>query len=397
MSEDGASNEPERIARAELLRATEPGQRAVLQAVAEIGPNGLVERIRAGAPIGGCDVAGMQARLTPGVGERDLTAAAQAGARLVIPGDAEWPRRLGDLTRIGLGSLGLYVRGQARLDELVERSVAMVGTRAATDYGRHVARELGVGLAACGWAVVSGLAYGIDAAAHGGALTAGPSGAGTVAVLACGIDVAYPARHDGLLRDVVAAGAAVSEHPPGSSPHRARFLIRNRLIAALSLGTVVVEAAARSGARSTAKHAGALGRAVMAVPGPVTSVTSAGCHQMLRDDPLVGLVGGVHDIIEMVGCIGDLAPRAQGGWRPRDALTPLQGRVLDAVPVLRAAPVERIAATAGVSVPRVQGLLEELVRGHFVERAEAGWRLSGSERDARRALAGQTGFDLDWL
>ena len=160
-----------------------------------------------------------------------------------------------------------------RLDELVDRSVAIVGSRASTAYGEHVAGELGHQLAERGWTVVSGGAFGIDAAAHRGALAAE---APTVAVLACGVDRPYPAAHGALLHRIAETGLLVSEWPPGAAPHRHRFLVRNRLIAALTRGTVVVEAAARSGAQATARRARKLGRQVLVVPGPVTSAMSVG-------------------------------------------------------------------------------------------------------------------------
>ena len=190
----------------------------------------------------------------------------------------------------------------------------------ATDYGLTVAGELGAGLGERGWTVVSGLAFGIDAAAHRGALAAGGA---TIAVLASGVDVAYPRAHRSLYDQVVAEGLAVSEQPPGDPPQRARFLVRNRLIAALSAGTVVVEAAPRSGARSTARHAGELFRHVMAVPGPVTSTLSAGCHQLLRDRPDAVLVTKTDEVIEQVGALGEFAERVSGPVRRRDLLGPI--------------------------------------------------------------------------
>ena len=155
-----------------------------------------------------------------------------------------------------------------------------------------------------GATVVSGAAIGIDGAAHRGALAV--DGA-TVAVLACGVDRVYPAAHATLLERIAATGLVVSEYPPGSVPARHRFLVRNRLIAALGAGTVVVEAALRSGAQRTAADTEALGRLVMAVPGPVTSGPSAGCHQLIRDGAL--LVTSADDVLEAVGRLGvDLAP-----------------------------------------------------------------------------------------
>ncbi len=393
------NGDEEREARACLMRAAEPVTPGLLILVAQVGAEEALDYVRTGRPTGGdtdLDVEGMRSRIDSATGRRDLDVAASVGARLVIPGDAEWPPQLDNLERLGLGCLGLYVRGSISLAALAERSVAVVGTRAASEYGMFVARSLGEGLATRGWGVVSGLAFGIDSAAHSGAVIAGAAGAGTLAVLACGIDSVYPKANAGLMQRVLDVGLVVSESSPAAAPQRHRFLVRNRLIAALSAGTVVVEAAARSGARSTARYAGALGRAVMAVPGPVTAVTSVGCHQLLRDDPATVLVTCVDDVVEAVGEMGDLSPRASGPTRRRDALPALLQRILDAVPVTRPAPVERIAATAGVSVPRVAEALAALAAADHVATHDGLWSLSPRERADRKADKDQEMLDLDW-
>ena len=187
----------------------------------------------------------------------------RAGIRLLCPGDPGWP---GQLAVLGDACpWALWVRGTADLRFACLRSVSIVGTRAATAYGRHVCAELAAALAERGWAVVSGGAFGIDGWAHRGALSAEGS---TIAVLASGVDDPYPRGHHELFQAVTGHGALVSEQPPGRSPTRPGFLVRNRLIAALSRGTVVVEAALRSGALNTARHARDLNRPLMAVPGP---------------------------------------------------------------------------------------------------------------------------------
>ena len=170
----------------------------------------------------------------------------------------------------------------------------MVGARAATGYGEHVATEMAAALAERGWAVVSGGAYGIDSCAHRGAL--GADGV-TVAVLASGLSYGYPKGHHELFAAIAGQGVMVSEWPPDRAPTRPGFLVRNRVIAALSCGTVVVEAALRSGALSTARHARDLCRPLMAVPGPVTSDLSAGCHEIIREWGAV-CVTGARDVIE---------------------------------------------------------------------------------------------------
>jgi DNA processing protein len=231
--------------------------------------------------------------------EMDLAGFHRDGIRLVCPGEPEWPTQL---DMLGLGRpYALWLRGEADLRYCCLRSVSIVGARAATAYGAHVGTEMAAALAERGWTVVSGGAYGIDSCAHRGALAADGV---TIAVVACGVDVAYPAGHADLLTAIAAQGVLVSEWPPGRTPTRRRFLIRNRVIGALSRGTVVVEAGLRSGALNTARHARDLGRPVMAVPGPVTSAVSAGCHKVIRDWGAV-CVTSAADIAEMLTPLGE--------------------------------------------------------------------------------------------
>jgi DNA processing protein len=271
--------------------------------------------------------------------------------------------------------LALWVRGTPRLDEFTDRAVALVGSRASTAYGEHVAAELGHQLAEHGWTVVSGGAYGIDGASHRGALAAGGP---TLAVLACGVDRPYPAGHDALFARIAATGLLVSEWPPGTAPHGHRFLVRNRLIAALSRGTVVVEAAARSGAQATARRAQKLGRTVMVVPGPVTSAMSVGCHELLRDKPMEAvLVASAAHVIETVGSIGaDLADPPARPATARDGLSDLAVRVLDACPVRTGVPPERLAQVAGCDVLEVMRVLPQLEIAGLVQWTGNGWRLT---------------------
>jgi DNA processing protein len=198
------------------------------------------------------------------------------------------------------------------------------------------------------------------------------------------VDVAYPPRHADLFARIAADGLLLSEVPPGAAPHRTRFLVRNRLIAALSRGTVVVEAAIRSGSLSTAREAEMLGRPVLGVPGPVTSSMSAGVHRELRRGAL--LVQSGAEIAEALGAIGeDLAPEPSVPDSPRDRLDPLSRRVLDSVPVRRGATVDSIARTAGVAPAEAQAALGLLELEAFVVRGGDGWRL------ARRGQAGEAG------
>ena len=229
------------------------------------------------------------ARLEDVPADGALDAWGRDGIRLVIPGDAEWP---GQLDVLGdARPWGLWVRGGVDLRYACLRSVSVVGTRAATAYGAHVCTELAVSLAERGWTVISGGAYGIDGCAHRGAVAAGGT---TIAVLACGVDGAYPPGHWELFRAIRECGAIVSEWPPGRVPTRHGFLVRNRVIAALSRGTVVVEAALRSGALNTARHARDQRRPLMAVPGPVTSAQSAGCHEAIREWGAICVTGVPH-------------------------------------------------------------------------------------------------------
>lgn len=280
-----------------------------------------------------------------------------------------------DRTQALVPPLSLWVRGARRLDDIVDRSVALVGSRASTAYGEHVAGELSVGLGERGWTTVSGGAYGIDAAAHRGALAAG---APTVVVSACGVDRPYPTAHSALIRRVLADGVVISEWPPGCAPLRHRFLVRNRLIAALTRGTVVVEAAARSGALATANRARDLGKAVMAVPGPVTSAMSVGCHQLLRDvERGAALVTSAAEVFEQIGALGDdLAAREAPPQMPRDALSDIARRVLDACPVRIGVPPERLAAVAACDVLDVLRVLPALELADLVQWTGTGWRLA---------------------
>ena len=198
--------------------------------------------------------------------------------RLVHPGCAGWPDGLDELG--DAAPIALWVTGVADLPFSCRQSVAITGARAASAYGCSVAADFAALVASRGWTVVSGGAFGIDASAHKGAL--GADGV-TVAVLASGLDVPYPAAHADLFDAIAHQGALVSEQPPGRNVTRLRFLERGRIVAALATGTLVVEAGERSGTMATAGHARDLGRPLMAVPGPVTSGLSAGCHHIIRD------------------------------------------------------------------------------------------------------------------
>lgn len=257
-----------------------------------------------------------------------LDAARRCGARLVVPGDGDWPVRVDDLD--AHAPVALWRRGAGA--PAAAPAVALVGARAATAYGEGVAVDLAADLATAGVVVISGAAYGIDGACHRGALSAGGR---SVAFLAGGVDRPYPRGHEALLDRIAATGAVWSETPCGSAPTKWRFLARNRLIAALADAVVVIEAGWRSGSLNTAGHAASFGRRLGAVPGPVTSAASAGCHRVLREFDGV-CVTSAADVLEMLGAGAPTQAAVVGGatddtTRLFDALSPRSARSIDDV------------------------------------------------------------------
>lgn len=375
------SRAEERLARVALCRLSEPGDPRMAGLVDELGAVAVHRHLCAERDVGGMltDVAARLADLEP---EAELERAARAGIRYVIPGDPEWPAQLDDLARAetvqdrGGLPLGLWVRGPQRLDEIAG-SVAVVGARSATSYGADVAGDIGAVLGQSGVCVVSGAAFGIDQAAHRGALAGGGR---TVAVLACGADRAYPAAHKQLIDYIGEHGAVVSELAPGCAPMRVRFLSRNRIIAALAGATVVVEAAVRSGALNTANWAERLHRPVMGVPGPVTSAQSQGVHHLVRTGAALLVTSGA-EVLEVVGKPGEhLQEEPRGPTRARDALSQRDTQILDAVPVARSASADSIARTAGVGLVEVGSTLLRLHERDLVARTEGGWILGAAAR-----------------
>ncbi|MCE0768187.1 DNA-processing protein DprA [Pseudonocardia kujensis] len=361
-------------ARAYLLRVVEPPAPETRRWVELVGPVAAADAVRRGdVPQGVADET--SARRGADRVDVDLEAAAACGARLLVPEDPEWPHwPFACFALTGRAELApplaLWVRGTGSPADLTDRAVALVGARAASGYGTHTAAEFGAGLAEAGQTVVSGAAIGIDGAAHRGALAGGGP---TIAVLACGLDRAYPASHAGLLDRIARQGLVVSEYPPGAVPARHRFLVRNRLIAALSAGTVVVEAALRSGAQRTASDARELGTVLMAVPGPVTSATSAGCHELIRQGAL--LVTRAEEITEATGRLGvELAREPERPQRPTDALDEAQARVHDALPPRAARDIAWLAVEAGLDQDTVRSALIELERGGLAEFHEGRWQ-----------------------
>jgi len=360
----------DRLARAALTRLVEPPDPEMWRLLQGLTALEVLAALKAGA-LGSPRATHWSARLHKLDVEADVRAAETVGARLVCPEDREWPVQLADL---GDGEpIALWVRGAGDLARSTARSVAVVGARACTAYGGSIAAELAASLAERGWSVVSGGAYGVDAAVHRGALAVGGT---TVAVLASGVDQPYPPGNSRLLGRIAEEGLLVSELPPGDHPTRVRFLIRNRLIAALVAGTVVVEAAIRSGALSTAHHSLRLGRPTMGVPGPVTSAMSAGVHHALREFGLV-LVTSAGEVVDAVGEVGaDLAPWPRGEVKRSDGLPVQTARVLEAVPPPphRPAGTDAVVVSAGLAGQTVVSALGHLLAEGLVERLDGGWR-----------------------
>jgi DNA processing protein len=388
------------LARAALTYLAEPGDPALGALLEIFEPAEVLAAIKAGTlpgtgRAGGHSPARRRAleaalgrwriRLSWLPDDERVQAAYRDGIRLVCPADPEWP---GALDELGPARpYALWLRGRADLRLACPRSVSVVGSRAATGYGAHVAGEIAADLGERGWAIVSGGAYGIDAAAHRGALAAGST---TIAVLACGVDYAYPAGHADLFADIAVRGLVISEWPPGRPPARFRFLVRNRTIAALACGTVIVEAGERSGALNTARYAAQLGKPLMAVPGPVTSAQSAGCHRIIRDWGAT-CITCADDIIEMLSPLSTAQtaattptsarlpnpdPAATAASAPsRDELDSDSARVLDALPTRGASGTSTIAAEAGVDLDTALRCLGLLAGSGFIERCDRGWRL----------------------
>ena len=302
-------------------------------------------------------------------------------------GDSEWPTALDVLGEVTDGEgqggrpLGLWVRGAALSS--MGPAVAVVGSRAATDYGAWVSADLAADLAGQGVAVVSGGAYGIDGHAHRGALVAGGQ---TVVVLACGVDVAYPRQHAQLFERIVGGGGVlVSEAPMGATARRNRFLVRNRVIAALSLGTVVVEAAARSGALNTANWADRCSRPTFAVPGPVGSALSAGTHRLVRERGAV-LVTSAADVLEDLGLAAGGVIENDGPSQPTLLVGRLHDLSSDASQVLAAMPgnggvdVDALSRRSGLAIPAILAGVAELALVGLADTDGSSYRLTDSGR-----------------
>ena len=396
------------LARAALSRVSEPSSVKVWRLVEREGPVQAVEILRSGR-LGSETFTAEAARIPEADPFADLDAAQRRGIRLVVPESDEWPhfafaaleatgrRRVeewdnGNREQSQSGELvpplALWVRGALEPSTIGVRSIAIVGARDATEYGEWVARDLAGKLAANGFTVVSGGAHGIDTAAHRGALAVQGE---TVLVSAGGLDRAYPPANAPLFERIAESGLLVSESPPGAAPARRRFLTRNRLIAALGTGTLVVEAAARSGALNTASHAGGLDRPVMAVPGPITSPASAGCHRLLAAErEPARLVTGVAAVLDVIGSASDIAalpfteqgpPRGDELADRVDALDPAARQLFDAFPARGWTGPDRLAVASGLPALQIIRTLPALELAGLVEGSAEGYRIRRAEQD----------------
>ncbi|HWN42290.1 MAG TPA: DNA-processing protein DprA [Thermoanaerobaculia bacterium] len=296
---------------------------------------------------------------------REREEAARIGARIVLAGEPAYPAVL---RHLHLPPPVLSMRGELPAGH----AVAIVGSRKADPYGREVAEVFARSLAAAGVTVVSGFARGVDAAAHRGALSA-PEGR-TVAVLGCGLGVDYPAGHTDLGNEIVARGAVISELPFGAEPRAWHFPVRNRVIAALSAGTLVVQATPRSGSLVTARHALDLGRQVWAVPGRIFDERSLGPNALIRDG--AALVQHPKEILEELFGVGSVLPLFDPTPAPEPAEPEpppgLPGQVLVALPKEATRAPEELAAAAGLPVDQVLGALLELELSGLVKRMPGG-------------------------
>ena len=366
----------ERFARSVWSGIAEPGDRTAGLLIAAIGAPAalaaLVERHTVDALVAAASsdltekdiqlaLDRWQPRLSSATSLTALRQAVRFGVRLSVPADASWIPGVNDLEQHA--PIALWLRGNVAALGGLHRSIAMVGARAATGYGEHVTMESTAGLVDRGFAIVSGAAYGIDGMAHRAALA---SHGYTVAFLAGGVDRFYPSGHDALLNRIVENGCVISELPCGAQPSKWRFLQRNRLIAAASQATVVLEAGWRSGSLNTANHAASLGRALGAVPGPVTSAASAGCHRLIREN-LATLVTTAQEMAELAATWDTDAPAQSAADDPRRV------RVLDAISTRAARQPTEIATRSGLSLFDVMSALGALDLEGVARETPRGW------------------------
>lgn len=299
----------------------------------------------------------------------------RCGAAFLTPDDELWPSQLKDLDNSLVGGqggapFGLWVRGEI---PSYWNAVSIVGARAASQYGIASATELSAELSSVGVQIISGLAFGIDAAAHRGALGVGGT---TIAVVASGVDRPYPSANAALAEILVRNGAIISEAPPGAHPTRPSFLARNRIIAALGRATIVVEAALRSGAKNTAAWASELGRLVLALPGQVTSTLSATPHRLIRSGQAI-LITDARDVLTELAPLGSFEePSGRGKDCPFDGLPDEAKTVREAIEVGEEVSANILTRRTGLPLVSCLAALQFLAEGGWLERGpEDGWRL----------------------
>ena len=354
----------ERLARLRLTRSETIGPVTYWQLFSRFGSaEAALEAIPALAARGG----GRSPKLFPrDAAEREMERVAALGARYLFRGDSEYPRLLAEVES---APPALIVRG---LPDLLDRpAIAMVGARNASAAACRFARQLAQGLGTAGTVVVSGLARGIDTAAHDGALDSG-----TIAVVAGGIDIFYPPENEQRQRAIGERGLLLSEQPPGLEPRARHFPSRNRIIAGLASGTVVVEAAPKSGSLITARHAAEFGRDVMAVPGSPLDPRAQGCNLLIRDGAI--LVQNAADVMETIRPF-DVRPVAEEGdgysaEPPSDIAKAARQGVIDLLSPTPVA-IDEIVRQSGLAPAVVQTVLLELELAGRLER-HAGGRVS---------------------
>ncbi|SDG83269.1 DNA-processing protein DprA [Microbacterium pygmaeum] len=303
----------DRLARISLAAASEPGDTVTGTLVARIGAIDTLALVASEASLptsidpaeGSLWRRRLAPRVDPGQVDRIREEMDRRALTMLTTEDLEWPAELQQLG--SRAPLALWLSGRpSRLEGLTASRITLVGARAATSYGEHITMELAADLASQGRVIYSGGAYGIDGAAHNAATAARPGS--TVAVLASGLDRYYPAGNQQLFERIQdAGGLLISELPPGAAPTRWRFLQRNRLLAVLSGATIVVEAGYRSGSLNVAGEAHSLGKPIGAVPGPVTSPASAGCHRLLQEG-IATIVTDTRDAIDLLDSTNTAGP-----------------------------------------------------------------------------------------
>jgi DNA processing protein len=357
-------SDQERFDRLRLIRSPRIGPVSYRQLMARFGTAG--EALRA-IPDLAARGGGKASVVDKGSVEKEIAQSRALGARYLLMGDADYPALLDEMEG---APPALIVRGNGAL--AARQCIAMVGARNASAAAVRFARSLAQDLGQRGAVVVSGLARGIDTAAHQGSV-----GTGTIGVIACGLDIVFPPENTALQAQVAAEGLLVTEHAPGTQPLARHFPARNRIIAGLAVGTVVVEAAPKSGSLITARLAGEAGREVMAVPGSPLDPRAQGCNELIRQGAI--LIQNAADVMEAVGSIDPRMVR-QGSFdfagepvssdvaeHERGAVVALLGHA----PV----PVDELIRLSGLSPAVVQTVLLELELAERLDRL-AGGRVS---------------------